>query len=113
MSTASEPDESPRNKRGRELDDGARFDPTGTQAAIAENLSMWCQSKDPTLLRDQLESQSFTIVDMRDPMQPITFVSEGFLAMTGYSKEEIVGHNCRFLQGYAAQPCVASSPSIS
>ncbi|MYL58613.1 PAS domain-containing protein, partial [Virgibacillus halodenitrificans] len=37
-----------------------------------------------------------------DPAQkdnPIIFVNEGFLNMTGYSKEEIVGNNCRFLQG--------------
>ena len=88
-----------KKKRARERDEGTECGSMGTQAVIAENLSMWCQSKDPTLLRGSVENQSFTIVDMRDPVQPISFVSEGFLTMTGYSRDEIVGRNCRFLQG--------------
>ena len=31
-------------------------------------------------------------------------VSEGFTALTGYGREEIVGRNCRFLQGPATSP---------
>ncbi|WP_156321243.1 PAS domain-containing protein, partial [Bacillus sp. JCM 19041] len=37
-----------------------------------------------------------------DPDQednPIVYMSEGFTKMTGYSKEEVLGSNCRFLQG--------------
>ncbi|WP_078391000.1 PAS domain-containing protein [Shouchella patagoniensis] len=37
-----------------------------------------------------------------DPDQednPIVYMSEGFTKMTGYSKEEVLGKNCRFLQG--------------
>jgi len=37
-----------------------------------------------------------------DPMQldnPIIFANPAFLAMTGYTEEEIIGQNCRFLQG--------------
>lgn len=30
--------------------------------------------------------------------QPLCFVSPGFLAMTGYSEQECLGRNCRFLQ---------------
>ncbi len=30
---------------------------------------------------------------------PITYANPGFSALTGYSSEEIIGHNCRFLQG--------------
>jgi hypothetical protein len=94
-------------KRERDRDDerGCRDDagpaPSSQYSAeaIAETLSAWCEKKDPTLLRDKVESQSFTIVDTQDPIQPITFVSEGFLDMSGYSRDEIVGHNCRFLQG--------------
>jgi len=37
-----------------------------------------------------------------DPHQhdnPIVFANRAFLEMTGYSADEIIGHNCRFLQG--------------
>ncbi|MFB4211698.1 PAS domain-containing protein [Shouchella sp. JSM 1781072] len=30
---------------------------------------------------------------------PIVYVSEGFTKMTGYTKKEVLGTNCRFLQG--------------
>lgn len=33
------------------------------------------------------------------PDNPIVYANQGFLDMTGYTKEEIVGQNCRFLQG--------------
>lgn len=37
-----------------------------------------------------------------DPSQhdnPIIYSSKGFTDMTGYTKEEVIGNNCRFLQG--------------
>lgn len=42
---------------------------------------------------------SVTITDATDPEQPLIFVNEYFLQLTGYSREEVIGHNCRFLQG--------------
>lgn len=34
---------------------------------------------------------------------PITFVNEGFLQITGYEREEVLGRDCRFLQGPETQ----------
>ncbi|GAF66693.1 hypothetical protein BTS2_3595 [Bacillus sp. TS-2] len=34
---------------------------------------------------------------------PIVYANQGFLDMTGYSMEEIIGKNCRFLQGAETQ----------
>lgn len=39
------------------------------------------------------------VTDPNRPDNPIIFANHAFLEMTGYSAEEIVGHNCRFLQG--------------
>ena len=39
------------------------------------------------------------VADARAPDMPIVFANQAFLQMTGYSREEIVGTNCRFLQG--------------
>lgn len=33
------------------------------------------------------------------PDCPIVFASDAFLELTGYRREEVLGHNCRFLQG--------------
>jgi PAS domain S-box-containing protein len=39
------------------------------------------------------------ITDRQNPDDPIIYCNEAFEKMTGYSKEMIVGRNCRFLQG--------------
>lgn len=41
------------------------------------------------------------VTDPRQPDNPIVFCNRAFLAMTGYQPQEIIGHNCRFLQGPA------------
>lgn len=44
-------------------------------------------------------SEGITISSMTEPGHPLIFVSDGFLNMTGYSRDEVLGKNCRFLQG--------------
>nr|AML79292.1 putative LOV domain-containing protein [Cymbomonas sp. BC-2016] len=39
------------------------------------------------------------VSDIKAPDQPIIFVNDRFLESTGYKREDIVGVNCRFLQG--------------
>ncbi len=39
------------------------------------------------------------VTDPRRPDNPIVFANPAFINMTGYALEEIVGTNCRFLQG--------------
>ncbi|GAA6035491.1 hypothetical protein JCM8097_000278 [Rhodosporidiobolus ruineniae] len=43
-------------------------------------------------------SCAFAVVDARRWDQPLVFVSDTFVKMTGYANEEIIGRNCRFLQ---------------
>ncbi|XP_021842495.1 phototropin-2 isoform X2 [Spinacia oleracea] len=52
-------------------------------------------------LKDALASlqQTFVVSDATKPECPIMFASSGFFTMTGYSSKEVVGRNCRFLQG--------------
>jgi PAS domain S-box-containing protein len=47
---------------------------------------------------------SFTITDPRQPDNPLVFVNPAFERATGYSAEEAVGRNCRFLQGPQTDP---------
>ncbi|MEH3086489.1 MAG: histidine kinase famiy protein [Xylophilus ampelinus] len=39
------------------------------------------------------------VTDPHQPDNPIVFANHAFLTMTGYEPEELVGRNCRFLQG--------------
>jgi len=43
--------------------------------------------------------ECFTISDCRIPGNPLIYVNDAFCKTVGYSKSEILGRNCRFLQG--------------
>ncbi|PON67492.1 Nitrogen fixation negative regulator NifL [Parasponia andersonii] len=43
--------------------------------------------------------QSFVLTDPHLPDMPIVYASDAFLKLTGYSGQEVLGHNCRFLNG--------------
>ncbi|WEL21301.1 bacterio-opsin activator domain-containing protein [Halorhabdus sp. BNX81] len=40
-----------------------------------------------------------TIADATAPDEPLIYVNDAFVEMTGYEKEDAIGVNCRFLQG--------------
>ena len=42
--------------------------------------------------------------DARVPDNPLTYVNPAFEAMTGYARAEVIGRNCRFLQGPGTDP---------
>ena len=44
---------------------------------------------------------TFTITDPHQPDNPLVWVNPSFTRVSGYTYEESVGHNCRFLQGPA------------
>lgn len=44
-------------------------------------------------------SQGIVITDPRLPDNPITYVSPGFVRLSGYSAAEALGKNCRFMSG--------------
>jgi PAS domain S-box-containing protein len=46
-----------------------------------------------------------SIADAREPDMPLVYVNRGFENLTGYAAHEVLGKNCRFLQGaYTDQP---------
>lgn len=48
--------------------------------------------------------QNFVLSDPRLPDNPIVYASPGFYILTGYTPEQVLGRNCRFLQGPATDP---------
>jgi len=55
------------------------------------------------LAMDSLE-EGVTIADFTHPLQPLVFANQGFTEITGYTVDETVGKNCRFLQGPETEP---------
>lgn len=54
------------------------------------------------VLRDRAvvaTEMSFTITDPRQPDDPLIWVNPSFTRLTGYTYEDVVGRNCRLLQG--------------
>ncbi len=66
------------------------------------------QERDQEYLRSLLEDDevemSVVFSDPSLPDNPMIFVSDEFEAQTGYSPDEAVGRNCRFLQGPETNP---------
>lgn len=49
-------------------------------------------------------SNSIVISDMQVPHQPIVYCNPAFSKITGYAVEELIGSNCRILQGQDTNP---------
>jgi PAS domain S-box-containing protein len=68
-----------------------------------------CKAFSPILTREyhldaQKAQHSFVISDPLLADNPIIYASKGFYDLTGYTADEIVGRNCRFLQGAKTDP---------
>ena len=57
-------------------------------------------------------TNSISITDPNQPDDPLVYVNPAFERTTGYAAEEVLGRNCRFLQGDDRdQPSGTSSAS--
>jgi PAS domain S-box-containing protein len=52
--------------------------------------------------------QPMVVTDPRLPDNPIVFANPAFLTLTGYEASEVLGRNCRFLQGPDTDPAALS-----
>lgn len=62
---------------------------------------------DQLALKDRaldVTAEGVTIADARLPDRPLIYVNEGFERVTGYPVAEVLGRNCRFLQGADTDP---------
>jgi PAS domain S-box-containing protein len=53
-------------------------------------------------------AEGITIADARLPDRPLIYVNEGFERVTGYQVAEVLGRNCRFLQGPGTDPAAVA-----
>lgn len=61
---------------------------------------------DAALLAEAVEASDVcvTIADLTIPDGPLIFVNRAFTDMTGYARGDVIGRNCRFLQGPGTDP---------
>jgi PAS domain S-box-containing protein len=54
-------------------------------------------------------TQGLVITDSTLPDNPIVYANAQFTALTGYTLDEIIGRNCRFLQGPGSNPSTVAA----
>jgi len=73
--------------------------PQAVMEACGENANDY-DKQDFNLVQSIQQSQhAFVITDPSLQDNPIVFASDDFLSLTGYDREDVLGRNCRFLQG--------------
>jgi PAS domain S-box-containing protein len=70
------------------------------------------QAKAALYLRDHAiasTSEGITISDPQRPDHPLIYVNSGFERLTGYQRDEVIGRNCRYLQGPDTDPAAVAT----
>jgi len=68
-------------------------------ARITAELTGLDDGTDPFAAAVRATRMPMVITNPREADNPVVFVNDAFCRFTGYSREEILGRNCRFLQG--------------
>ncbi|MEJ5945615.1 diguanylate cyclase [Pseudokineococcus basanitobsidens] len=93
----------PRAELPREEDRGTAPAPSGAVGASSPSrvVAPRTTPAGEALLHRALSATTsgITIADMRRPDQPLVYVNAAFEQLSGYRAEEVLGRNCRFLQG--------------
>jgi PAS domain S-box-containing protein len=66
---------------------------------LTDRLSAEHGKGDPFAAAVRATRMAMIITDPRQDDNPIVFVNDAFLALTGYDRDDIMNRNCRFLQG--------------
>jgi PAS domain S-box-containing protein len=71
------------------------------EARIDREIHAAFSGSDPFAAAVRATRMPMLITDPNQPDNPIIFVNDAFFKLTGYTREETLGRNCRFLQGPA------------
>ena len=64
---------------------------------------------DPFAAAVRATRMPMVVTDPRLPDNPIVFANNAFCRLTGYARDEILGRNCRFLQGAETDPATVAA----
>jgi PAS domain S-box-containing protein len=70
----------------------------------AEELAAGHGVGDPFAAAIRATRMAMIVTDASQADNPIIFANDAFLALTGYRRDEVIGRNCRFLQGPDTDP---------
>lgn len=70
----------------------------------SEEIILFKQFENLLVKATNTANEGITISAMDQPDRPLIFINDGFERLTGYSKGDVVGKNCRFLQGEDTDP---------
>ena len=82
-------------------------DTPDSKSAIAEDgplAALPAGDRDVFFAAVSLTRMSMTVTDPNRPDNPIVFANPAFLDLTGYTSDQVIGRNCRFLQGADTDP---------
>ncbi|HEY8566081.1 MAG TPA: PAS domain-containing protein [Beijerinckiaceae bacterium] len=65
--------------------------------------------RDPFAAAVRGTRMAMIITDPTQPDNPIIFANRAFCRLTGYAHEELIGRNCRFLQGPGSDPAAVTA----
>ncbi len=74
------------------------------EARIAAEIHGHDDRSDPFVAAVRATRMPMIITNPRLPDNPAVFINDAFCRMSGYTREEILGRNCRFLQGPETDP---------
>ena len=75
----------------------------GDQPAAAEDDQL-PDRRELALVAVERSRTPMIVTDPRQPHNPIILANQAFIDLTGYTSHEIIGQNCRFLQGQDTRP---------
>jgi len=73
-------------------------------APVAADAGMMSDRRELALVAVERTRMPMVVTDPRQPDAPIVLANQAFLDLTGYSANEVLGRNCRFLQGPSTSP---------
>jgi PAS domain S-box-containing protein len=96
------------NPRGAGPDTITQEDMSREAARISAEIANAEHGTDPFAEAVRATRMPMVISDPRLPDNPVVFANDAFCRLTGYERHEIVGRNCRFLQGPETDPAVTA-----
>jgi PAS domain S-box-containing protein len=75
----------------------------------AEELAAEHGVGDPFAAAIRAARMAMIVTHAHQPDNPLIFANDAFLALTGYGRDEIIGRNCRFLQGPGTDPAAIAT----
>ena len=77
-------------------------------ARIAAELAGFDGGTDPFAAAVRATRMPMVVTNPREADNPIVFVNDAFCRLTGHARQEILGRNCRFLQGPESDPAAVA-----